>query len=38
MRPISTRSRELITEGTRKANRIGDENLERIKEKMHILI
>ena len=30
--------KELITEGTRKANRIGDENLERIKEKMHILI
>lgn len=30
--------KELIHEGTKKANRIGNENLERIKEKMHILI
>lgn len=30
--------KEMIVEGTRKANRIGDENLRQIKEKMHILI
>lgn len=30
--------KELIVEGTRRANRIGNENLERIKDKMHILI
>jgi tryptophanyl-tRNA synthetase len=30
--------KELIAEGTRKANRIGNENLERIKEKMHIKV
>ncbi len=30
--------KELIHEGSKKANAIGNENLERIKEKMHILI
>ncbi len=30
--------RELIVEGTRKANEVGDENLHAIKEKMHVLI
>jgi tryptophanyl-tRNA synthetase len=30
--------RDLIVEGTRKANRIGNENLDKIKEKMHVLI
>ncbi|HPB42652.1 MAG TPA: tryptophan--tRNA ligase, partial [Sphaerochaeta sp.] len=30
--------KELIHEGSKKANSIGNENLERIKEKMHILI
>lgn len=30
--------RDLIVEGTRKANEIGNENLKAIKEKMHVLI
>lgn len=30
--------KEIITSGTKKANEIGDENLERVKEKMHVLI
>ncbi|NCC12345.1 MAG: tryptophan--tRNA ligase [Spirochaetia bacterium] len=30
--------RELIVEGTRKANEVGNENLHEIKEKMHVLI
>ncbi|NLL24071.1 MAG: tryptophan--tRNA ligase, partial [Spirochaetales bacterium] len=30
--------KDLIHEGSKKANAIGNENLERIKEKMHILI
>jgi tryptophanyl-tRNA synthetase len=30
--------RDLIVEGTRKANAIGNENIHAIKEKMHVLI
>ncbi|MGE4454844.1 MAG: tryptophan--tRNA ligase, partial [Sphaerochaeta sp.] len=30
--------RDLIIEGTRKANVIGNENIHAIKEKMHVLI
>jgi tryptophanyl-tRNA synthetase len=30
--------RDLIIEGTRKANAIGNENILAIKEKMHVLI
>ena len=30
--------RDLIIEGTRKANQIGNDNLHAIKEKMHVLI
>ena len=30
--------RDIIMEGTKKANEIGNENIARIKEKMHVII